>query len=209
MENNKRSAEEALNGSTSSRQRPRRQEDASWGAPIASDQRANSAQPLGSSLASIRRPLPRHSRRQISNNDLLASIDRTDQHLANCLSLAESALAMIEDRSPPEISLMRERLARAEARIMGKMSAIISLFFFLDFVLKISDHSFLEYFRFNRSVGESSISHGSCSRICECQGHRSGGSLARHPESCQGGRPSWSSSWSRHGVGCCTSPFGS
>ena len=35
---------------------------------------------------------------------------------------------MIEDRSPLEISLMRERLARAEARIMGEISAIISLF---------------------------------------------------------------------------------
>ena len=59
----------------------------------------------------------------------MGSIDRTDQHLANCLSLAESALAMIEDRSPPEISLVRERLVRAEARIMGEMSAIIfSLF---------------------------------------------------------------------------------
>ena len=129
MENNKRSAKEALNGSTSSRQRPCRQEDASWGAPIALDQRANSTQPLRSSLVPIHRHLPRHLRRQISNDDLLASIDRTDQHLANYLSLAESALAMIEDRSPPEISLVRERLVRAEARIMGEMSAIIfSLF---------------------------------------------------------------------------------
>ena len=60
MENNKWSAEEALNGSTSSCQRLRRQEDASWGAPIASDQRANSAQPLGSSLAPIHHQLPHH-----------------------------------------------------------------------------------------------------------------------------------------------------
>ena len=127
MENNKRSTEEAINGSTSSRQHPRRQEDASWGAPIALDQRANSAQPSGSSLAPIHRQLPRHPRRQISNDDLLASIDRTDQHLANCLSLTESALAMIEDRSPPEISLMRERLAKAEARIIGETSTTISL----------------------------------------------------------------------------------
>ena len=164
MENNKRSAEEAHNGSTPSCQRPRRQEDASWGAPIASDQRDNSAQPLGP----IYHQLPCHPRQQISNDDLLASIDRTDQHLANCLSLAELALAMIEDQSPPEISLMRERLARAEARIMSEMSAIASLFFFLDFVLKTSDYSFLECFRFNRSVGESSISHGSCSGIRQC-----------------------------------------
>ena len=129
MENSNRSAEEALDGSASSRQRSRRQEDASWGAPIALDQRANSAQPLGSSLVQLRRQLPHHPRQQISNDDLLASIDRTDQHLANCLSLAESVLAMIEDRSPPEVSPMRERLARAEARIMGEMSTIISLFF--------------------------------------------------------------------------------
>ena len=67
---------------------------------------------------------------------------------------------MIEDRSPPKVSLVRERLARAEARIMGEMSAIISLFF-LDSTLKISDYSFLEYFRSNCSVGESSISYGS------------------------------------------------
>ena len=54
MENNKRSTEEALNGSTSSRQRLRHQEAASWGTPIASDQRADSAQPSGLSLAPIR-----------------------------------------------------------------------------------------------------------------------------------------------------------
>ena len=101
MENNKRSAKEALNGSASSRQRLHRQEDASWGTLIALDQRAGSAQPLGSSLAPIRCQLPRYSRRQIDNDDLLASFDRTDQHLANCLSLAESTLAIIEDRSPP------------------------------------------------------------------------------------------------------------
>ena len=97
MENNKRSAEETLNGSTSSCQHPRYQEDASWGAPIALDQRADSAQPSGSSLAPIRRQLSRHPRQQISNDDLLVSINRTDQHLANYLSLAELALAMIED----------------------------------------------------------------------------------------------------------------
>ena len=178
MENNKRSTEETLNGSTSSCQRPHCQEDASWGAPIASDRRANSAQPSRSSLAPIHCQLPRHLRQQISNDDLLASIDRTDQHLANYLSLKDSASAMIEDRSPPKVGLVRERLARAKARIMGEMSAIISPFFFLDFVLKTSDHSFLECFRFNRSVGESSINHGSCSGIRQCQGRRSGGSLA-------------------------------
>ena len=127
MENNKRSAEEALNGSTSLRQRLRRREDATWGTPIASDQRADSAQPSGSSLAPICHQLPRHSRRQIDNDDLLASIDRTDQHLVNCLSLAELALAMIEGRSPPEVCLVGERLARAEARIIGETFTTISL----------------------------------------------------------------------------------
>ena len=84
---------------------------------------------------------------------------------------------MIEDRSPPKVGLVRERLARAEARIMGEMSAIISLFL-LDFTLKISDHSFLEHFRSNCSVGESLISRRSCGGICQCQGRRSGGSFA-------------------------------
>jgi hypothetical protein len=97
MENNKRSAEEALNGSTSSRQCLHHQEDTSWGTSIDLDQRADSTQPSGSSSAPTHRQLPHHSRRQIGNDDLLASIDQTDQHLANYLSLAESALAMIED----------------------------------------------------------------------------------------------------------------
>ena len=115
MENGKRSAEEALNGSASSRQRLHRRADATWGTPIALDQRADSAQPSRSPLAPIHRQLPHHSRRQIDNDDLLASIDRIDPHLANYLSLAESALAMIEGRSPPEVGLVGERLARAEA----------------------------------------------------------------------------------------------
>ena len=104
MENSKRSAEEALNGSASSRQCLHRQEGATWAAPIVLEQRANSAQPSGSSLAPIRHQLPYYLRRQIDNDDLLASIDWTDQHLVNCLSLVESALAMIEDRSPPRLA---------------------------------------------------------------------------------------------------------
>ena len=126
MENNKRSAEEALNGSTSSRQRLHRQEGATQDAPIVPEQKADSAQPLGSSSAPIHRQLPRYPRRQIDNDDLLASIDRTDQNLASCLSLAESALAMIQGESP-EASPVGERLARAEARIMGETSTTIFL----------------------------------------------------------------------------------
>jgi len=79
-------------------------------------------------LAPIRRQLPHHSWRQINNADMLASIDLIDQHLANCLFLAESTLAMIEGWSPLEVGLVGERLARAKTRIMGEMSAIISLF---------------------------------------------------------------------------------
>ena len=127
MENSKRSAVEALNRSASSRQRLHRQEGASWYAPIVLEQRADSAQPLGSSSAPIHRQLPRYPRRRIDNDDLLASIDRTDQNLASCLSLVESALAMIQDRSPPEANSVGERLARAEARIIGETFAIISL----------------------------------------------------------------------------------
>ena len=96
MENSKRSTEEALDGSASSRQRLHRQEGASWDAPIVPEQRADSAQPLGSSSAPIHHQLPRYPRRWIDNDDLLASIDRTDQNLANCLSLVDSALAMIQ-----------------------------------------------------------------------------------------------------------------
>ena len=145
MENNKRSAEEALNGSTSLRQRLRRREDATWGTPIASDQRADSAQPSGSNLAPICRQLPRHSRRQIDNDDLLVSIDRTDQNLASCLSLAESALAMIQGRSSPEASPVGERMARVETRINCETFATIFCLL-LNFALKISDHSFLKSF---------------------------------------------------------------
>ena len=63
----------------------------------------------------------------MDNDDLLASINQTDQNLASYLSLAESTLAMIQDRSPPKASPVGERLARAEARIMGETSTIIFL----------------------------------------------------------------------------------
>ena len=127
MENSKRSAEEALNGSASSRQRLHRQEGATWVAPIVPEQRADSAQPLGSTLAPIRCQLPRYPRRRIDYDDLLSSIDRTDQNLANCLSLLESALAMIQGQSPSKASPVGERMARAKARIIGETSTTISL----------------------------------------------------------------------------------
>ena len=69
----------------------------------------------------------KRSTEEALNDDLLASIDRTDQNLASCLFLVESALAMIQGRSPLEASPVGERLARAEARIIGETSTIIFL----------------------------------------------------------------------------------
>ena len=142
MENNKRSMEEALNRSASSHQHLHRQEGATWDAPIVLEQRADFAQPLGSSSAPIRHQLPRYLRRQIDNDDLLASIDRTNQNLASYLSLAESTMAMIQGRSPPEANPMWDRLAKAEARIAGETFTII-FYFFLTFASKILITSFL------------------------------------------------------------------
>ena len=60
----------------------------------------------------------------MDNDDLLASIDRHGQSLAECLSLIESTLAMVRCRSPPEVDSVEDRLAKAEARIMGEISII-------------------------------------------------------------------------------------
>jgi len=95
MENSKRSAKEALDGSTSSRQRIHHQEGATGDAPVVLEQRANSAQPLGSSSAPICRQLPSYLRRPRDNDDLIASIDQTGKKLADCLAIAESALAIV------------------------------------------------------------------------------------------------------------------
>jgi len=64
------------------------------------------------------------------NDDLIASIDRTGEKLADCLSIAESALAIVQSRSPPEANPVWERLAKAEARIAGEMFTTIFCFFF-------------------------------------------------------------------------------
>ena len=96
MENSKRSAEEALDGSASPRQRIRHQEGAICDAPIILELRANSTQPLGSSSAPICRQLPCYLRRPRDNDDLITSIDRTGEKLADCLSIMESALAIIQ-----------------------------------------------------------------------------------------------------------------
>jgi len=102
MENSKRSAEEAFDGSTSSRQRIHRQEGATCDASIVLEQRADSTQPLGSSSAPICCQLPCYPRRLRDNDDLIASIDWTGEKLVDCLSIAELALAIVQGRSPPE-----------------------------------------------------------------------------------------------------------
>ena len=121
MENSKRSAEEALNGAASSRQRLCHQEGATCDAPTTSGHRADSVQPSGFSSSTARRQLPCYSRSRINNDNLLASIDRAGQNLTDCLSPAESALAMVRCRSPPKADLVEDRLAEAEARITSEM----------------------------------------------------------------------------------------
>ena len=124
MENSKGFAEEAINGSASSRQCLHHQEGITCDAPTALGNRADSVRPLGSSSLTAHRQLPRYQRRWIDNDDLLASIDRHGQSLAECLSLVESTLAMVRCRSPPKADSMEDRLAKAKARITGEISVI-------------------------------------------------------------------------------------
>ena len=129
MENSKRFPEKALIGSASSRQRLRRQEGIFCDALATSGDRADSIRSLGSSLLIACRQLPCYQRRRIDNDDLLASIDRHGQSLAECLSLAESALAMVRCRSPPAVDSVEDRLAKVEARIAGEILVVTSSFF--------------------------------------------------------------------------------
>ena len=129
MENSKKLVEEALNRPTSSRQHLHCQEGTTCGVLTASGNRTDSVRPLGSSSLTACRQRPCHQRRRIDNEDLLASIDRYGQNLAECLSLAESALAMVRCRSPPEADSVEGRLAKAESRIMGEISVISSASF--------------------------------------------------------------------------------
>ena len=100
MENSKRLAEEVLNGSASLRQRLHRREGATQGVSTAPEHRVDLVQPSISSSTLTHRQLPSCLRRQIDNDDIIASIDRTDQSLTNCLSLMELALAMIQSDRP-------------------------------------------------------------------------------------------------------------
>ena len=95
MENSNRSIEEALDGSASLRQRIHCREGAPCDAPIVLEQRANSAQPLGSTSAPICCQLPHYLTRPRDNNDLITSIDWTGEKLVDYLAIAESALAIV------------------------------------------------------------------------------------------------------------------
>ena len=122
MENSKKFAEEALNGPASSRQHLHRQEVTTHGAPTTLGERDDFVWPLGSYSLIAHRQLPCYQRRRINNDDLLSSIDRAGQNLTDCLSLTESALAMVRCQSPFEADPVEDRLAEAEARIMGEIS---------------------------------------------------------------------------------------
>jgi len=122
MENIKRSTKAVFTGFASSRQHLCRQEGETRDASTIPEQRADSAQPLGLPKAPTRRQLPYYQMRWIDNDNFLAAIDHHGQGLAECLSLAESTLAMARCRSPPKAGSVEDKLARAEARITGEIS---------------------------------------------------------------------------------------
>ena len=64
--------------------------------------------PLRSSSPTTHRLLPHYPRKQISNNDLIASIDQVSQKLDDCLSLMKSALTTLVRRRPPSGSDLSE-----------------------------------------------------------------------------------------------------
>jgi len=162
MENNTRSAEGALDGYASSHQRLHRQEGAARDAPTSSGHMAIPAQSLGSSSLIAHRQLPCYKRRQIGNDDLLTTIDSHGQSLAECPSLAKSTLAIARCWSPPVVDSMDDKLAKAEARIMGEIMTFVSL----QFHPQDSDHLPFELFRIVRPTGEPSTGCGVRGRIC-------------------------------------------
>ena len=164
MENSKRSPKKVFIGSASSHQCLRLQEGVSHDASAALGNRIDSVRPSGPSSSTACRQPPCHQMRWIDNDDLLASIDRHGQSLAECLSLAESAPTMVRCRSPPTVDSVEDRLAKAEARIAGEIPVVTSTSF--QFCLQDSDHLPFESFRFIYPTGEPSISCGSCGGIC-------------------------------------------
>ena len=130
MENGKRSAKEAFDGSVSPRQSLRHHKDVTQDAPIILEHSADSTQLPRSSSSMIRRPLPWYPRKRIDDDDLIASIDRAGQKLADCLSVTKSALTtLVQRRSPSEADQVEERLAKSKAKIMGEMPTIIFCLF--------------------------------------------------------------------------------
>ena len=71
---------------------------------------------------------------------MIASIEQTGEKLADCLTIVELALAIVQGRSPPEANPVWERLAKAEARIAGETFTII-FYFFLTFLITSSLNS--------------------------------------------------------------------
>ena len=55
--------------------------------------------------STTRRPLPRYQRRQINNDNLIASIDQVGLKLADCLSITESALDTLVHADHPPIQI--------------------------------------------------------------------------------------------------------
>ena len=61
---------------------------------------------LGSTPSATRRSLPCYQRRHVNNDDLIESIDRVSLKLADCLSIAESALdTLVQHRAPSDPNL--------------------------------------------------------------------------------------------------------
>ena len=73
-----------------------------------------------SSSSATRRSLPRYRRRHVNNDDLTESIDRVGSKLADCLSIAESALdTLVQHRPPsdPDLSVLNARQASGLAAL--------------------------------------------------------------------------------------------
>ena len=64
--------------------------------------------PLRSPSSTIRRSLPRYQRRQINNDNMIVSIDWVGLKLADCLSIAKSALDTLVQHRPPSDSGLPE-----------------------------------------------------------------------------------------------------
>jgi len=73
------------------------------------------SEPLpGLSSLATRRSLPRYQRKHVNNDDLIESIDRVSSKLADCLSIAKSALdTLVQHRPPsdPDLSVLNARQA--------------------------------------------------------------------------------------------------